>query len=143
MKKLRKFKYKTIGKGSEKSDTYHIDQVFDVLGYVPVEYQISANFKRFNNIIELYMNNVINKTNIDDLNADMFDALIDSEGNNEKAFSAKQYAHHISTIKTMTDVLNGQISKTHALIDYLNEDIEECDKELIKLQKIKDDKKII
>lgn len=136
MRIYKRRKHKSIGKGADKD--VHIFKEIDVLNYVPIEYRYTRKWTDFNNIAESYFRKVVAKTNIDELDHDMFDALIDSEMTDMLTSAKEQYTHHTRTIYNHRGIVNGQIERARNKLESLETDNTRYDDEITKFTKLKD-----
>ncbi len=134
-------KRKLIGKGLDKD--VHILKEIDICNYVPIEYRFTQKWADFNNAAESYFRRVVAKTNIDELDDDMFDALIDAEMTDMLTSAKEQYTHHTRTIYSARGIVNGQIMKAKSKLESLDADNARYDKEIEKYTKLKDEHNIM
>lgn len=141
MRISKRRKYKSIGKGADKD--VHIFKEIDVLNYVPIEYRYTQKWTDFNNMAENYFRKVVAKTNIDELDHDMFDALIDAEMEDMMTSAKEQYTHHIRTIYSNRGIVNGQIERARKKLESLEADNARYDDDIAKYTKLKDEHNVM
>lgn len=134
-------KHMSIGKGADKD--VHIFKEIDVLNYVPIEYRYTQKWTDFNNMAESYFRKVVAKTNIDELDHDMFDALIDSEMTDMLTSAKEQYTYHIRTIYSHRGIVSGQIEKAKSKLESLEADNVRYGEEIAKYTKLKDEHNVM
>lgn len=141
MKISKKRARKLIGKGADKD--VHILKEIDICNYVPIEYRFTQKWADFNNIAEGYFRKVVSKTNIDELDDNMFDALIDAEMTDMLASAKEQYTHHTRTIYNARGIVHGQVERANSKLESLNDDNNRYDEEIAKYTKLKEERNIM
>lgn len=141
MKISKRRKRRLIGKGADKD--VHISKEIDILNYVPIEYRFTQKWADFNNVAENYFRRVVAKTNIDELDDDMFDSLIDAEMTDMLASAKEQYTHHTRTIYSNRGIVNGQIERAKSKLESLEADNVRYDEEIAKYNKLKAERNIM
>lgn len=141
MRISKRRKHKSIGKGAECD--VHIFKEIDICNYVPIEYRYTRKWTDFNNAAESYFRKVVAKTNIDELDHDMFDALIDAEMADMLTSAKEQYTHHARTIYSNRGIVNGQIERARNKLASLEADNTRYDDEIEKYTKLKDEHNVM
>lgn len=141
MRISKRRKRKLIGKGVDKD--VHIFKEIDICNYVPIEYRFTQKWADFNNAAESYFRRVVAKTDIDELDDDMFDALIDAEMTDMLASAKEQYTHHTRTIYNARGIVRGQLEKATSKLELLNADNIRYDEEIAKYTKLKEERNIM
>lgn len=137
MRISKRRKYRSIGKGADRD--VHIFSEIDVLNYVPIEYRYTRKWTDFNDMAESYFRKIVTKTNIDELDHDMFDALIDAEMADMLTSAKEQYTHHTRTIYSNRGIVNGQLERARKKLESLEADKDRYDDEIAKYTKLKDE----
>lgn len=141
MRISKRRKYKSIGKGAERD--VHIFKEIDICNYAPIEYRYTRKWTDFNNIAESYFRKIVAKTNIDELDHDMFDALIDAEMEDMLTSAKEQYTHHTRTIYSNRGIVNGQIERAKKKLESLEADNARYDDEIEKYIKLADEHNVM
>lgn len=87
----------------------------DVLNYSPAAYWVPQVWVEFLSSIEGRMKGVLAQTSPDELNAGMFDALIEAALREARASVLRQKMDHLSTIHHDQKVLEGELAEVRAL----------------------------
>lgn len=97
----------------------------DVLNYSPQDYQALATWTAFLDSIEGRMREVLDRTSPDELNSDMFDALIEAAAREACTDALRQKTEHINTIRHTQKALLGDLAEMRALRQDLDGALEE------------------
>lgn len=121
----------------EKTVAFH--KRVDVLNYIPREYTISRRWALFSDPDRFTYNfsRKLAKLDCDEMNGDMFDAYIDSEGDLIKTWGDEQHTHHRKLIDHNAGILRGNQTKLNSLLEHLKEDLAEVDKKTAELEAIR------
>lgn len=87
----------------------------DVLNYAPAAYQVPRAWVEFLGSIEGRMKEVLAQTSPDELNAGMFDALIDAAVREACTSALRQKTDHLHTIHHDQKVLQGELAEVRVL----------------------------
>lgn len=102
----------------------------DVLNYTPVGYQIPLAWEKFLGSIEGKMKQVLDQTNPDEMNDNMFDALVDAAAQEVRTSALRQRTEHLHTIYHDQSVLLGEVAEIRALRRDLEEALDEIARRL-------------
>lgn len=122
----------------EKTVAFH--KKVDVLNYIPREYTVSRRWALFSDVDRftyIYGRKLAKLNNVDEMNGDMFDAYIDSEGDLIKTWGDEQHTHHRKLIVHNAGILRSNRSKLNSLLEHLKEDLAEVDKKTAELEAIR------
>ena len=112
----------------------------DVLNYVPRDYTVSRRWALFSDparFTYVYGRKLQKLNNVDELNGNLFDAYIDSEGDLIKTWGDEQHTHHRKLIVHNAGILRGNQTMLISLIELLKEDLAEVDKKTAELEAIR------
>ena len=77
------------------------------------------------------------KIDVDEMNGDIYDAYIVSEGDLIKTWGDEQHTHHRKLIDHNAGILRGNQTKLNSLLEHLKEDLAEVDKKTAELEAIR------
>ena len=121
----------------EKTVAFH--KRVDVLNYIPREYTISRRWALFSDpdrFTYIYGRKLA-KIDVDEMNGDIYDAYIVSEGELIKTWGDEQHTHHRKLIDHNAGILRGNQTKLNSLLEHLKEDLAEVDKKTAELEAIR------
>ena len=121
----------------EKTVAFH--KRVDVLNYIPREYTISRRWALFSDpdrFTYIYGRKLA-KIDVDEMNGDIYDAYIVSEGDLIKTWGDEQHTHHRKLIDHNAGILRGNQTKLNSLLEHLKEDLAEVDKKTAELEAIR------
>lgn len=129
--KIRDFfrrKYGGAGNGSEKTVT--LSKMFEPLNYGPIPYEFSDEFLNYIKSAPDEFKRRATKTNIDDLNFDMFDPGIDSRISRELVVAEQQFTYHIGTIEHNHGIVEGLFTAAEEHLKVLENEKTAIEREL-------------
>lgn len=121
----------------EKTVAFH--KRVDVLNYIPREYTISRRWALFSDPdrFTYTYGRKLAKIDVDEMNGDIYDAYIVSEGDLIKTWGDEQHTHHRKLIVHNAGILRGNQTKLNSLLEHLKEDLAEVDKKTAELEAIR------
>lgn len=117
--------------GSEKAVTF--PKIFESLNYGPLPYKFSNDFLTYCAKAPREFEIDVNKTDIDDLNYDIFTPSIDAHVNSELISAKEQFTYHIGTIEHHCGLIKGAFAAAEMHLNDLEKDKQNLESKLQKL----------
>ena len=133
---VQKKKDEIIGKGSDR--TISLFKEFEVFNCTPLSYAYSTPYSNFLANAENYFRKVVDKTAVDDLNCDMFDAYLQSITDEMKASAMEQFTYHLQMINHHKGLVEGELIKATGHRNNLNSDLADIELQITKYKKHKE-----
>lgn len=128
------FKKNKGASGRGTTETRSFNKGIEVLNYVPVDYGFTGVFSSFLSGCEKYFEDTLKRTAVDDQCIDMFEPLINSVCDVQRASCNGQFNDHINTIVHDKGILEGAIAETKVELRYIADDGAELRRELNALE---------